>query len=237
MYNWSPKASSLTKQHGRNVRHLFWQIILVLLTWSCASLHLLLAVASSILFAQALTSAQSLTKRRFQNLQNFQKVSWFQVATLLLFLHFYAYHEWNSVFLKVWYDVMSYPYVIMFESDSISKRNTSVLRQSSSLFALTAYLPGRKGRACNSNFNTRFHLIYCTNSRNLAGMYNVQQTMTKLCLPGTKFPFHPRELLVYMLAVLIYLFTLQGGSVLAPLCGTMTSLIASVKIVCNRTAI
>lgn len=132
---------------------------------------------------------------------------------VIIFLQFYAYHEWYSDFHKVVYDVISYPYVIMFDFDSIQNRNKSLFPESSILFALIAYLTGGKRIAYNSNLNTRFHLVNRTNSRNLAEMYDVQQTKTKLCLPGTKVPLHLRELPVDMLADLVDIFTPQGGAV------------------------
>lgn len=126
---------------------------------------------------------------------------------MVLFLHFYVYNEWYSAFHKVGYELMSYPYVIMFDSDPIKNRNTTVFPQSSSLLAMISDLQKPAGICFHSNFNTRFDNVKCTNNRNMAEIYNVPHTKTKLCRPGTKSPFHPNELPLHMLTELIDLHT------------------------------
>lgn len=145
---------------------------------------------------------------------------------VVIFLPFYSYSEWYNVFHKIGFDIMPYPYVIMFDSKSIQNRNPSIFPQNSALYALLCHLPGPSK---HGQFNTSFHLINCQNSRNLAGMFNVQFPKSPLRRPGTKVPFNANELPVDMLCEIIDLFCPHRGKVMDPYSGTMTTLIASIR--------
>ena len=118
----------------------------------------------------------------------------------------------------------------MFDSKSIQNRNPTIFPQDGNLFAMIGHLPGPTKEASKLNFNTRFNLVKCCNNRNLTGMFNVKHPKTKLCRPGTKVPFFSKELSSDMLAELIDLFTPQGGNILDPYSGSMSSIIAALRI-------
>lgn len=145
---------------------------------------------------------------------------------VIIFLPFYGYSEWYQSFHKLGFDVMNYPYVVMFDSNSIQNRNTTVFPQNSALYAMLCHLPGP---VKHKKFNSPFHLVNCSNHRNLAGMFNVKHTKSPLRRPGSKVVFNSHELPVDMLCELIDLFCPHRGRVMDPYCGTMTTLIAAIR--------
>lgn len=170
-----------------------------------------------VLFAHILTTAQRLIKNiRLYIIQETYPSSW----RLCYVLQFCAYHEWYYDFQKVFYDFMSYLYVIIFDSHRIQNQNTSVLSQTSSLFYMVVYLPVPTRRACRSNFNNWLHLVNGKNYRNLARICNLQHAKTELCNLETRIPFHPKVRPLDILGWLVALFAPHGASSLQDLTST-----------------
>lgn len=145
---------------------------------------------------------------------------------VVIFFPFYYYAEWYQSFHKLGFDVMYYPYVIMYDSKSIQNRNTSVFPQESALFAMACHLPGPPK---HQKFNKPFHLLNCSNRRDLSGIFNVKHEKSPLCRQRSKVVFNSNELPADMLFELVDLFYRHRGRVMDPYCGTMTKLITTIR--------
>lgn len=119
---------------------------------------------------------------------------------------------WRVVFriLNMGFEVKTHPYFIIFDSTSIQSLSTATFPKNACLFSMVAQLPGRKDSQKQTKFNKPFYLVKCTNSRNLAGMFNDCEPKSTLLSSVTRLPFPPCELSTDMMGELIYLFCPNG---------------------------
>lgn len=100
--------------------------------------------------------------------------------------------------------------------------------QNETLCGLIANVLGRNDFR-NKGFSSHCNLVRCSNACEFAAIFNVGITWSRFCKPKSKVPFHTSELYVDMIAEIIDLFSLDGGTVLERCAGLITVAILALK--------
>ncbi len=148
---------------------------------------------------------------------------------VILFIDFDSFQEWYTQFSSSGFSVMKFPYLILYDPESLRNNIISIFPQNSCEFALVARSPGSHPDGFKPDFETNFNQVATATQRRHAVMTNVQATKTFLTVPGSKVPFCTKELPILMLHELIDLFTPVDGSVIDPYAGTMTTAAACLQ--------
>lgn len=109
-----------------------------------------------------------------------------------------------------------------------SEQNPKIFPQNWSLFALIGHSQIKDG-FLNPSFNNPFHLVGCSNRRNVAGLFSAKNPSWNLNRPHSTISFHKKYLSPHMLSALIDIFTWQFGLVIDPFSGKMPTAIARMQ--------
>lgn len=144
---------------------------------------------------------------------------------------FYMFMNRRDSFYESGYDVMSYPFVLIYDPSTVRKRNQIHFPQKGSDLALVARLTqnGPSSNRFKPSFNGSFQSFQENTSHYLSSMYNIPLPNSKVYISGSCIPYEVTEKPIAMLSELEDLFTSQGGLVLDPFAGTSTTDIACFK--------
>ena len=135
--------------------------------------------------------------------------------------------EWFSELYNTGFGVMGFPFILGYKPSSMKKKQATVFPQCGYQIALVATLPSEKSNRCVPDYSQNYNLIDCDAERNAALMFNIIMSKSKLCHKDSRVPFLKTEQSAQMLAGLIDLFSPQGGLVIDPFAGSLTTSIAA----------
>ena len=112
----------------------------------------------------------------------------------ILVMPFYSFMEWYNSFYDGGFHVMSAPYILAYDSNSVQYRRTLHFPQIGYKVAMIARLPSVRSDGFLPDFDSVFNLVQCSNARHCSIMFNIHKQKSPLCKPRSRMPFCTDEL-------------------------------------------